>query len=146
MTRSMALKFRSKRRRLWPKIKSIWVRIEMKSQVQMIRSLWAVLANCFQTSGPLSLVQAQKKRTWEWNKTQFKSKKNFHNIFNDVLRLLSQAIKSISFHYCKAIYKTRMDSVEEIGEIVIVGGGPVGNLSAVLAGFMGAKTTVYEKR
>lgn len=29
---------------------------------------------------------------------------------------------------------------------MIVGGGPVGNLSAVLAGFMGAKTTVYEKR
>lgn len=33
-----------------------------------------------------------------------------------------------------------------IDEIVIVGGGPVGNLSAVLAGLLGAKTTVYEKR
>ncbi len=36
-----------------------------------------------------------------------------------------------------------MDKLEEIGEVVIVGGGPVGNLSAVLASFIGAKTTVY---
>jgi thioredoxin reductase len=32
---------------------------------------------------------------------------------------------------------------DQIEEIVIVGGGPVGNLSAVLSGFLGAKTTVY---
>lgn len=36
-----------------------------------------------------------------------------------------------------------MKEVEEIKEIVIVGGGPVGNLSAVLSGLMGVKTTVY---
>ena len=34
----------------------------------------------------------------------------------------------------------------QIEQVVIVGGGPVGNLSAVLSGLMGAKTTVYEKR
>ena len=28
----------------------------------------------------------------------------------------------------------------------MVGGGPVGNLCAVLASFIGARTTVYEKR
>lgn len=39
-----------------------------------------------------------------------------------------------------------MKPIEEIEEVVIVGGGPVGNLSAVLSGFLGAQTTVYEKR
>lgn len=35
---------------------------------------------------------------------------------------------------------------EEIGEIVIVGGGPVGNFCAVMAGILGIKCCVYEKR
>lgn len=39
-----------------------------------------------------------------------------------------------------------MKPIELIEEVVVVGGGPVGNLSAVLASLMGVKTTVYEKR
>ena len=33
-----------------------------------------------------------------------------------------------------------------VGEVVIVGGGPVGNFTAVLCGMLGVKCTVYEKR
>ena len=35
---------------------------------------------------------------------------------------------------------------KEIKKIVIVGGGPVGNFSAVLSRMLGIETVVYEKR
>jgi len=36
-----------------------------------------------------------------------------------------------------------MQEEHEIGEVVIVGGGPVGNFCAALVGMLGMKCTVY---
>ncbi len=36
-----------------------------------------------------------------------------------------------------------MKAEDEIGEVVIVGGGPVGNFSAAMIGMLGMKCTVY---